>query len=456
MKKSLLLSFTLFAFAMGFSQKGDIKDAKDTGQYKGYNKWTVELNAGQSKGSKPFTEGYYSSDPNKFFGAIRFNSYNIAARYMFSARFGLKADVSYDLFTNNKATDSKEFKLQQYRFGIQGVVNASRLFSIQEELGRLSILIHAGIQIAQATPKLDNANDLSVGLPGVGLASNYNRSELNGGVMFGISPEVRITNKVSVIGDFSTLTNFRQHFAWDGHISDQKNNLSGQMISFTLGVTYSFGKDVIHGDWAIIDDTKLKVIEELDKRIGDLETMMNDTDKDGVPDYLDVENNSISGVTVDTKGRMVDINKNGIPDELEKFMADTYVDKAKVSETIATSNADMVKRLINEGYVTTYFDVNKTKPTSVSTEGIDFMLTYLRNNPNATIDIVGHADEIGKNVYNDKLAVERANTVRNTLIKAGVTATRLNIVSEGEDTSVAKDSADARRLVRRVTFKVKN
>ena len=84
------------------------------------------------------------------------------------------------------------------------------------------------------------------------------------------------------------------------------------------------------------------------------------------------------------------------------------------------------------------------------------MLTYLRNNPNATIDIVGHADEIGKNVYNDKLAVERANTVRNTLIKAGVTATRLNIVSEGEDTSVAKDSADARRLVRRVTFKVKN
>ena len=93
MKKSLLLSFTLFAFALGFSQKGDIKDAKDTGQYKGYNKWTVELNAGQSKGSKPFTEGYYSSDPNKFFGAIRFNSYNIAARYMFSARFGLKADV---------------------------------------------------------------------------------------------------------------------------------------------------------------------------------------------------------------------------------------------------------------------------------------------------------------------------------------------------------------------------
>jgi OOP family OmpA-OmpF porin len=182
--------------------------------------------------------------------------------------------------------------------------------------------------------------------------------------------------------------------------------------------------------------------------------MMNDSDKDGVPDYLDVENNSIAGVAVDTKGRMVDINKNGVPDELEKFMATNYVDKSQVSETLEKANADMIKRLINEGYVTTYFDTGKTNPTNVSTEGIDFMLTYLRNNPSAIIDIVGHADEIGKTAYNDKLSIQRANNVKNTLIKAGINASRLNVISSGEDTSVAPDSAEARRLVRRVTFKV--
>ena len=47
---------------------------------------------------------------------------------------------------------------------------------------------------------------------------------------------------------------------------------------------------------------------------------MNDADKDGVPDYLDVENNSIAGVAVDTKGRMVDKNTNGVPDELENIL----------------------------------------------------------------------------------------------------------------------------------------
>ena len=458
MKKSLLLlAITLLTLTNSVAQKENSKEANDVMvDVVGFNRWTVEVSTGQSKGTKPFTKGYFSSDPDTYFGSFRFNSFSVGARYMFSPRFGLKLDFSSDKFENNKKTLSKDFRMQQYRVGFQGVVNAAHLFNIQEALGRLSILIHAGIQVARATPKLDAPNDLDVGIPGVGLASNYNHSELNGGVIFGISPEFRIIKRVSVIGDFSTLANFRQHYAWDGHISSADNNLSGQMIVATIGLTYSFGKDKIHGDWAIIDENKLEELEALDKRVGDLETMMNDADKDGVPDYLDVENNSIAGVAVDTKGRMVDINKNGVPDELEKFMANTYVDKTQISETVAAANADMIKKLINEGYVTTYFDTNKTKPTNVSTEGIDFMLTYLRNNPSASIEIVGHADEIGKSAYNDKLSTDRANNVRATLIKAGINASRLNVVSQGEDTSVAPDSGDARRLVRRVTFKVNN
>lgn len=58
---------------------------------------------------------------------------------------------------------------------------------------------------------------------------------------------------------------------------------------------------------------------ELKNRIGDFEISMNDTDKDGVPDYLDVEPNSVSGSMVDTKGRMIDLNKNNVPDDVEKY-----------------------------------------------------------------------------------------------------------------------------------------
>ena len=444
----LLLSLALLTVNFGYSQKENVNEVKDTLDRKSYNKWTIEFAAGQSKGVRPFTEGYYSSNTSStFFRSLKMNTFSLGVRYMFSAKFGLKADLCSDKFSNSKKTNSKDFEFQQYRFGLQGVVNASRLLNIQQELGRLNILIHAGFQAARATPKYKPDENQ----PGY----FYNQSEYNLGVIFGISPEVRISNKFSIIADFSTLNNFKQNFAWDGYLSERSNNISGQMIMGTVGLTYSLGKDNMHGDWGNISDNKLKEIKDLESRIGELESMLNDTDKDGVPDYLDAENNSIAGVAVDTKGRMVDVNKNCVPDELEKYMTDTFVDKANVKQMFDSANADVIKNLINEGYVNTYFDLGKTTPTNVSTEGISFMLTFLRNNPNASIDIIGHADEIGKTTINEKLSIARANSVKNTLIKAGIPASRMNIISEGEDTSVAIDSADARKLVRRVTFKIK-
>lgn len=444
----LMALFTLYSANAQDVAKEDIKEAKDTGERKDYNKWTIEVTAGQSKGTRPFTEGYYSSNPESAFGTVQLNSIGFAVRYMFSPGVGLKADISRDLFRNNSSTESLPFEMQQFRFGIQGVINAARLMNIQKELGRLSFLIHGGLQISRATPTLEEDKfDPSY---------FYLKSEYNGGVIFGISPELRVSKKFSIIADFSTISNFRQHFSWDGRLNEEKNNLSGQMVMVSLGLTYSFGKDNMHGDWAIIDETKIKEIEELDKRIGELENMMNDSDKDGVPDYLDVENNSIAGVAVDTKGRMVDINKNGIPDELESYMANNYIDKANVNTVIEGANADMIKKMINEGYVATYFETGKSRPTQESTEGIGFILQYLRNNPGSSVEIVGHADEIGSNAVNDKLASDRATSIRQILMDAGVDGSRLNIISEGEDKSVLRDSSDARRIVRRVTFKIKN
>jgi OOP family OmpA-OmpF porin len=276
-------------------------------------------------------------------------------------------------------------------------------------------------------------------------------SELNGGLIVGFSPQFRITKTISVFGDVSFLNNFRQHFNWDGSNSDVSNNLSGQMASFSFGLSFSFGNEKIHGDWAIIEDPKSKELKELESRIGDIETLMNDTDKDGVPDYLDVENNSLPGVAVDTKGRMVDLNNNGVPDELEKF-----VDKSITNNNNNMAVSDgMVTKLINDGYIAAYFDTNKRVPTTASTDNIGFVLNYLKTNPGKSVDIIGYADEIGSTEYNDKLSSDRAESVKTILIKAGIEPSRLNILANGVDKSVDKSSEYARRLVRKVIFKIK-
>jgi OOP family OmpA-OmpF porin len=60
-------------------------------------------------------------------------------------------------------------------------------------------------------------------------------------------------------------------------------------------------------------------------RVDNLETMLIDTDQDGVADYLDLEKNTVSGVMVDSKGRAIDLNNNNVPDELELFNGKLYL-----------------------------------------------------------------------------------------------------------------------------------
>jgi OmpA-OmpF porin, OOP family len=460
MKKSLYI-LTLLSFGTFYSQDTESTDENTSGS--DYNRWTVEFNAGQSKGLNPFSSGYSSSEPGKVIGKFSLNNFGIGARYMISSKFGIKADLNRDYFEN--AESSKKFEVEQYRLGLQGVINAGRVLGLEENLKRFGIMLHGGLNFLRMTPKLETGIDATLPAPVPGdennqQFSNAGKSEYNFGLIFGITPQYRITNKLAVSVDFTTITNYRQHFAWDGHYSAPSNNLSGQMITGSIGLNYSLGSNEVHGDWALIEDKKLEEITEMDNRINDLETLMNDTDKDGVPDYLDTENNSIAGVTVDTKGRMIDTNKNGVPDELEKLVTMTTSKEGENGTDAAAAqanatNTQMISKLINDGYVTAYFDYDKTDPTDASTEGIDFMLTYLRNNPESSIEILGNADELGNNEYNNKLADNRAANVKKILIDAGIKATRLIVVGRGEDKSVNPNSALARRLVRKVSFRIK-
>lgn len=431
--KHLLLSA---AFFLTLSQSAFAQENENTEDK--FNKWSLEFNAGQSKGIKPYSDGYFMSDPDDPFGSFVINNYSGGVRYMFSPKFGLKLSGNYDNLENLKSTSSLDFHMQNIRIGLEAVINGARLFDVEDQFGRFNFLLHGGIQMAFLTPQM---------------GINEGKTEGNGGIMFGITPEFRITNRIALTADFSFNSNIRQHLNWDGATADPSNNLAGSLYTSSFGVSFALGSEKMHGDFAMLTEkSSVEKIKTLEERIAKLETDLNDTDRDGVPDYLDVEPNSITGIAVDSKGRMVDQNNDGIPDELQKFVERTYegkeINAAKNMDAVVTNN-------INQGYVATYFEFGKSTPTDVSSEGIDYMLTYLRNNPNASIDIIGHADEIGKTDFNEKLAKARAENVKQTLVKAGIDASRMNAISSGEDKSVDAASVEARRLVRRVTFRVR-
>lgn len=444
MKKVTLLSLVLFSGLASFAQENKVQ--KDTSST--INKYTIELTTGQSKGVNPYTDGYFSSSDNKVLGTIVINSFNLGVRYMINPVFGIKTDLGYVNLKNKPGTTSLPFEMKTYSLGVQGVINANRLLGLEKQFGRFGMLLHGGFQVSQMSPNTED--ELNPANPAdVVRYHNSGLKEYNIGLMYGFSPQYRIYNRISLIGDISIVNSFRQHFAWDGAYSDSKNNLSGQLVTMSLGLTYSIGKDKIHGDWALVQDKKMEQIESMKKRVEDIETLMGDMDKDGVADYLDQENNSVAGVAVDTRGKMVDINKNGVPDELERYIENNQ------KEVYNTQNANTIIQLINEGYICAYFETNKVNPTDISSPGIDFIRTFLKNNRKASVEIFGHADEIGSNESNISLAEGRASAVKAILIKAGIEESRIKVISKGEDPSVQVDSEGARKLVRRVTFKVK-
>jgi OmpA-OmpF porin, OOP family len=83
----------------------------------------------------------------------------------------------------------------------------------------------------------------------------------------------------------------------------------------------------------------------------------------------------------------------------------------------------------------------------------DFMKTY----PNTTAVIEGHTDNVDKAEYNMKLSQERANSVRQYLIKNfGIKASRLSSVGYGLTKPIASNSTEeGRQKNRRVVAVVK-
>ena len=421
--KKIILTFVFASALTTMSAQTETTQTKEVAVENNYNKWSVELAGGLNKPMRPMTAGYRTAVTSAYVA-------DLGVRYMFNNKFGLKADFGYNSFKEGE--NSIGFDSKYYRADLQAVANLGRIMSFETWTNTLGLLGHAGFGL------------------GFGESDNFSGTDRMGNFIAGVTGQIKLSNRIALTGDFTTILNAKQNRTFDGASTIGSPGFGGVLFNGTVGLTVYLGGNEKHADWVIDNYTE---IENLRQRIADIETSMLDTDKDGVADYLDQEPNTIGGVMVDSKGKSIDLNNNNVPDELESYLLKTYGQNSDKSSIV--NNSTLIKNLINEGYVSTYFDYNKSTPTNVSTEGIDFILTYLRNNPSASVDIIGHADELGRSEYNDKLSTARANSVKETLIKANISASRLNVIAAGEDSSVEKDSDATRKLVRRVTFRIK-
>lgn len=288
--------------------------------------------------------------------------------------------------------NSLDFDSKYYRADLQAVANLGRIMNFETWTNTIGLLGHAGFGVAQLENK-----DLHV-------------KDRMGNFITGVTGQIKLSDRFALTGDFSAIFNASQDLTFDGAAVPDNRGFSGILFNGTIGLNIYLGKNAKHADWIVVSDNA--DIAALENKVSNLETLV-------------------------------------------KTIPEKQVIVEKPVSTTIVNDKDVVKEMINDKYYSVYFDFNKSTPIENSTAAIDVVLSYLRKNPSASLDILGYADQVGSSEYNNKLSNARATNVKTILEKAGISSSRLNVVPEGADTSIQKDSEEARRLARRVTFKVK-
>lgn len=428
MRKSLFLLGAIGLAAITSANAQEETTGKD------YNKWSIEVGGGFNKPLRGTSSQFYTSYVSPF-------SVNAGVRYMTNPYFGFKLTGNYHSIVNQKDA-AYEMDTNIYSVTLEGVANLGRVMHFESWTRSIGLLGHAGLGASFMSTGLDT----KVYTYAEPLDDHGTDKMLT--LNAGLTAQVKLSKSIALTGDLTASANQFQDYTYGG-TPNNLQYLQGVMLHGTVGLTFYLGKAEQHADWYIEADKVQEQIDGLNNRVAGVEDKLKDSDNDGVPDYLDAEPNTPAGAMVDAKGNNIDKDGNGVPDALENKLDSKYASK----EAMNNSNLG-VEELLNGGYINVYFDFNSSKVSKQSAGSVNFIATYMKQNPSANIELIGYADEIGNSEYNKTLSEKRAQSVKDVLVASGIGEGRISITGNGEDASVEKSNGNARQLVRRVTVKI--
>lgn len=249
-----------------------------------FNHWSLDFSRGLSLTSGPFTAGY--SPYNMSLPVIEFGG-----RYMMNEFGGIRLGMGYNRigYTVSSESGSGVFMSGYWRLSAEAVVNMGQILDFYSFSPRLGLLANIG----------------------TGLSTLYNDSLKMGikkgsdemiHLSFGVTPMIRLTNRVTLIASFRTTSHFRQSRTYDLQSMLQERGRTGRLLSGTIGMQVYFGKSGSHIDWY---DERAEVESALKKRQGIYDSLVeawSDGDHDGVPNYQDEEPLTAEGAAVTVRG----------------------------------------------------------------------------------------------------------------------------------------------------------
>lgn len=109
-------------------------------------------------------------------------------------------------------------------------------------------------------------------------------------------------------------------------------------------------------------------------------------------------------------------------------------------------------------FSTVYFDFDDAALNAQAITSVQSVIAWMIANPSEKIEIIGHADEKGDAIYNQRLSEKRALAVKTVLLNAGLNSDRIITVGKGENDPVPTgqntDPNDPGKQNRRVIVRI--
>ncbi|MBX2914631.1 MAG: OmpA family protein [Cyclobacteriaceae bacterium] len=132
----------------------------------------------------------------------------------------------------------------------------------------------------------------------------------------------------------------------------------------------------------------------------------------------------------------------------------------RATEEPQTINRRLLLRKVAIGEVSAlrhvFFDFGKATLQEASFDELNMMVTMMKQNESMQVEIGGHTDDVGSDVFNKKLSQQRADAVKRYLTDNGINARRIKSIGYGEERPIVSndDESGGREINRRVEFKV--
>jgi len=291
---------------------------------------------------------------------------------------------------------------------------------------------------------------------------------------------------------------------WDNGLESPTSSQTdyNDYIGFTnLSLNYIIGNKT--GDSPAFWNSPLKnVIREIEGIKTNIGTggkiPIQDTDNDGVLDEFDLELNTPPNALVDTRGRTLDSDKDGVPDYLDKqpFYAPLEGEQVNRDGIIITSNVNSsgdtistavvprpggvgltesrVKEIVEQAFQQReasgggsygggavvewflpmiHFEMASSKIRNVDIGNLSSIARMMKSNKGMKLLVIGYTDKTGGEDVNQKLSYQRASAAVDYFVNIqGIPRDRFVLDYKGKDDNIVE--ANSSFMNRRVEFQV--